>query len=303
MVSHKKIEVEGKDVADAISKACKTLNTSQENLDIEVLSTGTSGIFGLCRQKVRLRIAVKGEHSQKAEKKSPKEPTKPRVEEKSSKRPARPKSEKVKTIEKKQSVFSREKKKEDRPGPSAKAQDIEKKPRKDFQVGADLLTQVEVDLSRLLELMNFPSEVSVSSAQENVTVLIKGESVAAIVEENGKILDSLQYLLRKMIGKRFTEKVIISLDAGDFRAKRNEELKQLGLQFAAEVKESGKTRSIPSLNPSERRIVHIALQDDKDIRSRSVGEGLLKKVLIYRPGKGKKGPTRKRKTTRNKKEV
>ncbi len=104
-----------------------------------------------------------------------------------------------------------------------------------------------------------------------------------------------------MIGKKFTEKAIISLDAGDFRAKRNEELKQLGLQYAEEVKKSGKTRSIPSLNPSERRVVHLALQDDKDVRSRSVGEGLFKKVLIYRPGKGRKGPARRKKGSKNKK--
>jgi len=288
MSLHKKKEFEGKDVADAISKACKSLNVPQENLDIEVLTTGTSGIFGLCRQKTRLRVTVKEEYGQKAE-------------EKSVERSAKPHSEKIKTIEKKKRDPSREKKKEDKLEPSPKVQDIKNEPQKGFQVSDALLTQVEVDLGRLLELMDFPSEVSVSSNQENVDVLIKGENVNAIVEEKGKILDSLQYLLRKMIGKSFTEKAIISLDAGDFRARRNEELKQLGIQFASEVKKSGKTRSIPSLNPSERRVVHIALQDDKDVRSRSVGEGLFKKVLIYCPGKGNKGPARRRKGSRNKK--
>ena len=281
MPLYKKMEFEGKDVADAISKACKSLNVSQENLDIEVLTTGTSGIFGLCRQKTRLRVALKKELSQKAEEKSPG-------------RPAKSKNEKVKTIEKKIKTSSGEKKKEARLKPFARFQDKDKEPKKDFQLSADLLSQVKADLSRILELMNYPSEVTVSSSQENVDVLIKGEHVNAIVEENGKILDSLQYLLRKIISKNFTEKAIISIDAGDFRAKRNDELKQLGLQLASEVKKSGQTRSIPSLNPSERRVVHIALQDDKDIRSRSVGEGLFKKVLIYRPGKGRKGPSRRR---------
>jgi spoIIIJ-associated protein len=283
----KKKEFEGKDVADAISKACKALNVSQEQLDIEVLTTGTSGIFGLCRKKTRLRVAVKEEFSQKPAGKTPK-------------RQAKPKSEKIETLEKKKRPSSREKKKESKPEPSAKVQDIVKEPKKDIQLGAELLAKVEVDLSRLLELMDSPSDVSVSSSQENVTVLIKGEHVDEIVAENGKILDSLQYLLRKMIGKSFTEKAIISLDAGGFRANRNEELKQLGLELAADVKKSGKTRSIPSLNPSERRVVHITLQDDKDIRSRSVGEGIFKKVLIYPPGKGRKRPPRRRKGPKNK---
>jgi len=286
----KKMEFEGIDVADAISKACKTLNVSQENLDIEVLTTGTSGIFGLCRQKTRLRVVVKKEYREKIEKKTPK-------------KQAKQKSEKVKAVEKKKSSSSGEKRQEDKPETSAKVQVTAGEPEKDIQVSAELLAKVEDDLNRILELMEYPSGVSVSSSQENVTVLITGEYVNEIVSESGKILDSLEYLLRKMIGKSFTEKAIISLDAGDFRANRNEELKQLGLELAADVKKSGKTRSISSLNPSERRVVHIALQDDKDIRSRSVGEGLFKKVLIYPPGKGRKRPARRRKDgNKNKKQ-
>lgn len=289
MPLHKKMEFEGKDVAEAISKACKTFNVSQENLDIEVLTTGTAGIFGLGRQKVRLRVALKKEYAQKVEEKSPG-------------KPARSKREKEKTIEKKKETAAKEKRKAVKSKPVEVAQQAVKEATEDFVVGEDLLAHLKTDLARILELMHYPSEISVSSDKEYVTAQIKGEYVNEIVEQNGKILDSLQYLLRKIIGKKYSEKAIISLDAGDFRAVRTEELKQLGLDLAAEVKKSGKTGSIPSLNPSERRVVHLALQDDKDVRSRSVGEGLFKKVLIYRPGsKGRKGPARKRKGGKNKK--
>ena len=281
MSLHKKMEFEGKDVADAISKACKALKVSQENLDIEVLTTGTSGIFGLCRQKAKLRVAVKEEFSEK-------------TEEKPRKKQAGPKSDKVKPTEKKKSISVKERKKEAKAEPAEKKPQAEKPSPKDIALSAELLTQVEADLARILELMGLSSEVSVTSDQEDVTCLITGEHVDEIVQQNGKILDNLQYLLRKIIGKKFPEKAIISLDAGDFRAKRKDELKQLGLELAEEVKKGGKTRSIPSLNPSERRVVHLALQEDKEIRSRSVGEGLFKKVLIYKPGKGKKRPAAKR---------
>jgi spoIIIJ-associated protein len=284
----KKMEFEGKDVAEAISKACKTLNESQENLDIEVLTTGTSGIFGLCRQKARLRVAVKKEYSQKGERKA-------------SKKPGIAKSEKAEPVEKKKKTPAKQKKKAVKSQPAEAAPEAVQEVKEDIDLGEDLLADVKGDLARILELMNYPSDISVASDKENVTAQILGEYVDEIVEQNGKILDSLQYLLRKIIGKKYSEKAIISLDAGDFRAKRTEELKQLGLDLAVEVKKSGKTKSIPSLNPSERRVVHLALQDDKDVRSRSVGEGLFKKVLIYRPGnKGRKGPARRRKGGRNK---
>jgi len=150
--------------------------------------------------------------------------------------------------------------------------------------------------------MNHPSDVSVSSEGENVNALIQGEYVQEIVEQNGKILDGLQYLLRKIIGRKYSDKAIIARDAGEFRAARMEELRSLGLELAAEVKQNGKTRSIPSLNPSERRVVHLALQEDKEVRSRSVGGGVFEKVLIYRPGsKSRKGSARKRKGVNDKK--
>ena len=288
MSLNNKMEFEGKDIAEAISKACKTFNVSQENLDIEVLTTGTSGIFGLCRQKARLRVALKKEESQGSGDKP--------------KRHVRPKGDKTKITEKKKETAAGRKKEEKRQEVLVKHQDTVTEVKEDFQVGEDLLADVKMDLGRLLELMHYPSDISVSSNREYVTALIRGPYVDEIVDQNGKLLDSLQYLLRKIIGKKYFEKAIISLDAGDFRAARTEELKQLGLDLAAEVKKNGKTRSIPSLNPSERRVVHLALQDDKDVRSRSVGEGLFKKVLIYPPGsKGRKGPARRKKSARNKK--
>jgi spoIIIJ-associated protein len=289
MALHNKMEFEGKDIAEAISKACKALKVPQENLDIEVLTTGTSGIFGLCKQKARLRVGVKKESRETGDA----EPIK---------KPSKPKREKTKSEEKKLEKIAKEKTKTAKIQPAEKAESAATEAGDDLMVAEELQADVKTDLVKILELMNYPSEVSVTSDKENVTAQIKGQHVNEIIEQNGKLLDSLQYLLRKIIGKKYSEKAIISLDAGDFRAARTEELKQLSLELAAEVKKNGKTRSIPSLNPSERRVVHVALQDDKDVRSRSVGEGLFKKILIYCPGsKGKKGSPKRRKGSRNKK--
>jgi spoIIIJ-associated protein len=81
---------------------------------------------------------------------------------------------------------------------------------------------------------------------------------------------------------------MFSLDAGDYRNQRSQELEAKALKLAEEVRESGRTKSIPALNPAERRIVHMTLQNDRTIRSRSVGDGHFKKILIYLPTQGKK---------------
>ena len=91
-----------------------------------------------------------------------------------------------------------------------------------------------------------------------------------------------------MMSRPLPDRVSIDLDAGNFRERRVVELKKLAGELAEQVKEDGKTQAIPALNPSERRVVHVTLQDDKGVRSRSVGDGLFKKVLIYKPGKPRK---------------
>ncbi len=103
------------------------------------------------------------------------------------------------------------------------------------------------------------------------------------------MLDSLQYLLRKVVTRKVPERLRISINVGDFREKRLENLKIKAVELAALVKEEGKTQVLPALNPSERRAIHMILQEDKEIRSRSVGDGLFKKILIYKPGKGNRG--------------
>jgi len=114
------------------------------------------------------------------------------------------------------------------------------------------------------------------------------EHEEALTAQEGKIIDSLQYILRKLVARKVDEKIRLSIDIGQFREKRKVELVARARELAELVKEDGKTQAIPPLNPSERRFVHVALQEGKAIRSRSVGDGLFKKILIYKPGKGKK---------------
>jgi spoIIIJ-associated protein len=281
MVDNTTMEFEGKDIADAISKACKALKASQEDLDIEVLTTGTTGIFGLMKQKARLRVSLKQEHRDKPARKN-------RKEKRPAKRQDRPASVKAEEAREPEPVVQ-----EAAPARQKEAESVS------VAVSDELIAQAKKDLGHILELVGCPSEIEVSNDMDTVDIQIQGDHVKEIIDKNGKILDSLQYILRKIISQKYSEKASISIDAGNFRKKRIEELKELGLKLAEEAKKTGKTRSMSSLNPAERRVVHVALQDDKEIRSRSVGEGLFKKVLIYKPGsKGKKPSSRRRKGPR-----
>lgn len=246
-----RMEYKGKDVDDAINKACTALNVSREQLSIEVDSMGSAGIFGLCRKKASVLVSLKAADDKKyTEKKSAK--------------------------------------------PNFKKTEVIAEP-----VAPETLDVIKADLLKLLELIDCPSKVTVS-LDENNKVLghIEGDDLETIIGPEGQTLDGLQYLVRKMISRKFSEKIMISLDAGDFRANRMKELQEKAVKLAQEVKDTGKTRTISAINPAERRIVHMALQDDKDIRSRSIGEGLFKKVLIYPPGKGRRRYSKKQRRSK-----
>jgi spoIIIJ-associated protein len=289
-----------KSVAEAIRQACADFATSQEKLDIEIVETGSAGIFGLCKKRAHIRAVLK-------QKSAPvKKTSKARAE------PPVAEQEPVKEVEAPvpAPVDEQEKAAVEAKRPEKRGEKGRGKPksRKEDDAGGkvvepeplappsdEVLASVKGDLDGILQLMDFASETSVSFEDATILCQINGEHEESIVGPQGRTLDSLQYLLRKMSSRELPDRMMIDLNAGDFRERRIEELKNSAVELAEKVKADGKTQAIPGLNPSERRVVHVTLQDDKAIRSRSVGDGLFKKVLIYKPGsKAKKSGGRRR---------
>jgi spoIIIJ-associated protein len=91
-----------------------------------------------------------------------------------------------------------------------------------------------------------------------------------------------------MLAKRSRRKVRIAIDVEAYRARHNEALALLAQKYGEKVKRTGKSITLSPMNPYDRRIVHMALQADKDLKTTSRGEGLYKKVIIS-PVKRKEG--------------
>lgn len=290
----------GKDIAGVIEQACKELGASREDLAIEVIETGSAGIFGLCKKKAHIRVQRKPQVSAEpptlAAETAP-EPAAGSIsdgdgEERAPVQAAPPAPVVQYAVVETSAPVSEEVEVEE----SEVSAEIEVA---DEVIAleppsAESLEAIRSDLSRLLSLMGLPSEVAIQYEDHAVLCTITGEHEEHIVGPEGRTLDSLQYLLRKMVAPHLPDRIMLALNAGNFRERRAEELKIRAVELAALVKADGKTQSIPALNPSERRVVHMVLQEDKGVRSRSVGEGLFKKVLIYKPGKGRR-PTPKKK--------
>jgi spoIIIJ-associated protein len=280
-MSLEKNDFYGKDVAEAIKKACEVLRAPQENLDIEVVNTGSTGIFGLIRKKAHIRAAVQPETKEEdvfsmgalLGSSGSKVREQEEVDEASPPEPA---------------IVAETPADEEDDEDMASAEELE------GEASPESLRIVEEEVARLTGLMGFPSTIEVQATGLAVTCTIRGEHEESLAGQDGKVLDSLQYILRKIVSRKVPERLRISINVGDFREKRLEELKIKAAELAALVKADGKTQVLPGLNPSERRIIHMIFQEDKEIRSRSVGDGLFKKILIYKPGKGNRPNGRKR---------
>lgn len=282
-MSLEKTDFYGKEVAAAIKNACDTLGVPQEKLEIEVIETGTTGIFGLIRKKAHIRVLIKPDVEEIASdifeaatflKSEPDDEIVPEPI-------ASPKD---KVVEPDQGTVEDDDDEEDVP--------IDKE--QSGEVSLESLEVVKTELLQLVALMGFPSTLEIETVGQSVACTLRGEYEENLIGVDGKVLDSLQYILRKIISRKVPERLRISINVGDFRETRLEELKVRAVEMAALVKEDGKTQVLPALNPAERRVIHMILQEDKEIRSRSVGDGLFKKILIYKPGKGNRPSGRKR---------
>jgi spoIIIJ-associated protein len=202
------LEFEGKTTEEAIESACAHFQVPSEQLEIEILSVGSPGIFGLGGRKAKIRAARPQEGED------------------------------------------------------------------------DLLPRAREILEQVLAKMQEPATVTATQEEDRISLFIDSADAGLLIGKQGQTLDALQYLVTKMLAKQTRKKVRIAIDVEAYRARHNEALALLAQKSGEKVKRSGKSITLNPMNPYDRRIVHMALQGDKDLKTVSRGEGLYKKVVI-----------------------
>lgn len=110
--------------------------------------------------------------------------------------------------------------------------------------------------------------------------IVDEEHSGLIIGHQGQTIAALQYLANRIMARKARGNIRIHLDAGDYREKQDDSLRQLALSLADKAKSQGKMQSTRPLSSYHRRLVHLALQNDDSITTRSKGEGPMKRVLI-----------------------
>jgi spoIIIJ-associated protein len=118
---------------------------------------------------------------------------------------------------------------------------------------------------------------------------IEGDDLGILIGRRGQTLAALQYVLRLIVGHKTETWVPIIVDAEGYKERRHEALKALALRMADHVKTRGSPFTLEPMPPYERRIVHLALADNPEVYTESIGEGESRKVVI-RPKHPSSGP-------------
>jgi spoIIIJ-associated protein len=134
---------------------------------------------------------------------------------------------------------------------------------------------------RVIELGHFELEVRSSESDEEIHLHLYGRDVRKATDRNGELLDSFQVLANKALVGRKVEKSI-ELNCAGFKERRLEDLGQRARELADRVRSDGHEQMLPAMSPIERRIVHVALQDDTQVTTESRGDGFYKRVAIIR---------------------
>ncbi len=245
------LEFEEKNVEMAVKKACEKLNIPREKLKHDVISYGSTGIFGLVgTKKARIRVTLPEAFRAPEQKESD-------SENKSGGSPSPAKDDTDLQID-----VAPEK-------PEILPSDEDPK-----DIGRDAL-------QRIIDLITTDATIAIEERSNRIFFNVKGGNSAILIGKRGQTLEAIQYVLEKIVNKKRQERIRIQVDVEGYLEKRRISLEGLATRLAEKVKRTGKPATIGQMNSHDRRIVHIALKNDGKVRTQSMGEGVLRKLVIF----------------------
>ena len=234
------IEMTGKTVDDALEAALAELNTTRENVDVEILEEAKDGLFGLFGgRKAKIKVTVKAIQGEE--------------------NPAEVLAETEKVVA-----------------------EAETKQPKNVVNNDEAIKMAKEFLLKIFAAMNIKvvMEKFVSKEDGAITFKLHGADMGILIGKHGQTLDSLQYLTNLVANKNSAERIRIMIDIEDYRERRAHTLTRLALRLAERVKRSGERVVLEPMNPHERKIIHMALQNDNRVNTLSEGDDPYRRVAI-----------------------
>ena len=256
----KYLEKSGRTMEEAIAAALAELGLSEEEISVEVLERAKSGFLGIGAQPAVIRVSYEvpdepaKKESASAPKKEEKKPEPKKAEEKKSeKKPEPKKAEPKKPAEKK----------------AAPVDETEE------------FAAVRSFVSGLMERMGVEADIDISRRDNGgINVKLSGSGMGAIIGRRGETLDAIQHLTNYVVNRDSDKHMHISVDAENYRAKREESLTKLAEKMAEKAIKYKRSMALEPMNSYERHVIHTALQNYEGVTTSSTGVEPNRRVVV-----------------------
>lgn len=275
-------EIEGKTIDEAIEKACSEFGVLREKLNIEIVSEGSQGFFGLGAKRAKIRARLLSIHMAEETFEKPvikAAAVQPVVD--AVIPPARKEGKpgKRETLREPVRETIREPVRETTREPVRES--VREPVREPIQETDDeLAMKAKTLLSGILERMNIEAPVTADAREDAIVLNIQGDGGGLLIGKRGQNLDALQYIVNKATNRSGEDRKMIVIDTEAYRKRREDALVSLAERLGQKVKKTRKAVTVSHMNAHDRRIIHLTLQTDSSLTTKSRGEGEYRKIII-----------------------
>ena len=267
------VRITAKTIEAAVQQGLEQLGISREEAIVHVVEQPSSGLFGMFHKKMAV-VDIS------APEEAPEETTEevPAVEE----QPVE--TAPVETAEETPAPVE-EAAAEEVAAPVPEEAPEEKKPaREEFVFNPEEQKQTAEEakafLAGVFSGMHLTVTMECMMSEERILINLHGDGLGILIGKHGQTLDALQYLTNLAAGKSFRHHYFVLLDVENYRERRKDTLEALAKRLAGKVKRTGEEVRLEPMAAGERRIIHLALQDDHAITTESEGEAPYRYVVI-----------------------
>jgi len=279
------LEIIAPTVEEALLQGLSQLGLTADAVSVEVLDSGSKGLFGLGGRQVRVRLTV---NPPPGEVVVPVAPPKPKPAP-AKRAESAPKAKETKpapatTAEAKPEPKPRRAEKKPAPAESTPPAVVKKVGSQD---GADpVLDTTESIVSKLIHHLGMKAQVSAhydeSSTDDRRTIQvdIRGDNLSALIGRHAETLTAFQHIASLMVGKQTQQWVQLIVDVEGYRDRRDKQVRQLAMRMVDQVIKTGRKATLEPMTASERRTIHIELRGHPAVTTESTGEEPHRKVVI-----------------------
>jgi spoIIIJ-associated protein len=265
MMARTSLEIIAPSVDEAIAKGLSDLGLNRDQVEVEILDTGTRGLFGIGSRQSRVRLTVLEPGSETARTRPAQ--VEPEVEEEM---PAEFMDLLATPIEAEPAAAAAAARPE--------SKDIEK------EIAVHVARET---VSELLEKMNITASVSAvfkepedDRSKPTLWVDVIGQDLSILIGPRAETLNALQYIASLIISKELGHNIQIVIDVEGYRVRRVQQLQQLARRMADQAVKTGRRQALEPMPAGDRRIIHIELRNNPQVATESIGEEPYRKVTI-----------------------